>query len=163
MGTFVCPKSPIDRRSVKQEKKSFNREKNSLHPSFLAFYRQYPRDASAAMLAYHLMLVDVSLALFVMVHQPGRHAIVIWISRDWLSILLYCIALHCIAVYCIALHCLSRKLSTLPHPSSFYPVTYLLVTHCSDVLSSPHAQQVWSLSVITLTVVIHQVPFQCDH
>jgi len=33
------------------------------------------------------MLVDLSLAAFVMGQQHGRHAIAIWISRDWLHTL----------------------------------------------------------------------------
>jgi len=45
----------------------------------------FVRYVIAATLMYHLMLVDLSLAAFVVVHQHGRHAIVILISRDWLQ------------------------------------------------------------------------------
>ena len=72
------------------------------------------------MLAYHLMLVEVSLAVFVMVHQPGRHAIVIWISWDWLSILLYCIALHCSVLY----------RTTLSFPQAIHATPPLFVLSC---------------------------------
>jgi len=49
------------------------------------FSSLFARYVIAATLMYHLMLVDLSLAAFVVVHQHGRHAIVILISRDWLQ------------------------------------------------------------------------------
>ena len=135
---------------------------NTLHPSFSPSTDSMHVTPSPPCCC--IFNVGVLLAPLVTVHQRGCHDIATWISREELytlhSTALHCIALHCTAICCIVLHCLSPK----PYPTPYvYHVTHLLVTHCSDVLSSPHAQQVWSVSVMTLTVLIHQVPFQCDH